>query len=90
MSELGKLMNIYQAAGDKGKVMGYRRAISNIKTYSKPITDAKQMDEIPYVGDGIKKKVKAEQYGEHFGSLQIKYVDIPIKVYNIGQTMPKT
>lgn len=38
--------------------MGYRRAISNIKTYTKPITDASQMDEIPYVGDGIKKKVK--------------------------------
>ena len=51
-------MNIYQAAGDRGKVMGYRRAISNIKSYSKKITDANQMDEIPYVGEGIKKKVK--------------------------------
>ena len=51
-------MSIYQAAGDRGKVMGYRRAISNIKTYSKSITDASQMDEIPFVGDGIKKKVK--------------------------------
>ena len=38
--------------------MGYRRAISNIKVYSKPITDAEQMNEIPFVGDGIKKKVK--------------------------------
>jgi DNA polymerase/3'-5' exonuclease PolX len=38
--------------------MGYRRAISNIKAYSKPITDADQMDEIPFVGEGIKKKVK--------------------------------
>jgi hypothetical protein len=33
-------MNIYQAAGDKGKFMGYRRAISSIKAYAKPITDA--------------------------------------------------
>ena len=46
---------IYSAAGDRGKKMGYRRAISNIKAYSKPITDADQMDEIPFVGEGIKK-----------------------------------
>lgn len=51
-------MTIYSAAGDRGKQMGYRRAISNIKAYSKPITDADQMDEIPFVGEGIKKKVK--------------------------------
>ena len=38
--------------------MGYQRAISNIKTYAKPITNADQMDEIPFVGDGIKKKVR--------------------------------
>ena len=51
-------MTIYSAAGDRGKQMGYRRAISNIKAYSKPITDADQMEEIPFVGEGIKKKVK--------------------------------
>ena len=37
--------------------MGYGRAISNIKVYTKPIIDAEQMNEIPFVGDGIKKKV---------------------------------
>lgn len=58
IKELEDLMKIYQAAGDKGKVMGYRRAVSSIKAYKKPITNADQMDEIPYVGDGIKKKVK--------------------------------
>ena len=51
-------MNIYAAANDRGKQMGYRRAISNIKAYVKPIIDADQMDEIPFVGEGIKKKVK--------------------------------
>jgi DNA polymerase/3'-5' exonuclease PolX len=58
VSQLSKLMSIYTAAGDKGKQMGYRRAISNIKAYAKPIIDADQMDEIPFVGEGIKKKVK--------------------------------
>ena len=51
-------MKIYQASGDKGKVMGYTRAISNIKSYDKPITEASEMGKIPFVGDAIKKKVK--------------------------------
>jgi DNA polymerase IV len=58
VGELEKLMKIYQSSGDRGKVMGYGRAISNIKSYAKPITDFNQMDEIPFIGDGIKKKVK--------------------------------
>ena len=60
IGELSKLMSIYKAAGptEKGKVMGYQRAIANIQAYKKPITSAEQMDEIPYVGEGIKKKVK--------------------------------
>jgi len=60
VGELNKLMSIYKAVGaaEKGKVMGYQRAISNIKAYTKPITNADQMDEIPFVGDGIKKKVR--------------------------------
>jgi len=33
-------MSLYDASQDKGKVMGYRRAISNIKAYRLPITDA--------------------------------------------------
>ena len=40
LGELGKLLSLYQVSGDKGKVMGYQRAISNIKAYAKPITDA--------------------------------------------------
>ncbi len=40
LGELGKLLSLYQVSGDKGKVMGYQRAISNIKAYAKPITNA--------------------------------------------------
>ena len=58
VAELEKILKIYQNAGDKGHAMGYGRAISNIKSYAKPITDHNQMDEIPFIGDGIKKKVK--------------------------------
>ena len=58
IAELEKIMKIYQSAGDKGHVIGYGRAISNIKSYSKPITDHNQMDEIPSVGEKIKLKVK--------------------------------
>ena len=38
--------------------MGYGRAISNIKSYDKPIFDASEMKKIPFCGDAIQKKVK--------------------------------
>jgi hypothetical protein len=34
-------MGMYESSNDKGKVMGYRRAISSIKAYKKPITEPK-------------------------------------------------
>ena len=40
VDELNKIMDIYKSAGEKGKVMGYRRAITNIKGYRKPIVNA--------------------------------------------------
>ena len=58
VAELNKILSKYKAAGDRGKVMGYQRAISNIKAYAGKITNADQMDEIPFVGEGIKKKVR--------------------------------
>ena len=33
VGELTKLLNIYKASNDRGKVMGYQRAISHIKAY---------------------------------------------------------
>ena len=39
IGELAKLTSIYQAAGDKVKVMDYRRAIWNIMVHPKPITN---------------------------------------------------
>lgn len=58
VAELTKILSKYKAVGDRGRVMGYQRAISNIKAFAKPITNVDQMDEIPNVGSGIKKKVK--------------------------------
>ena len=40
VGELAKLMTIYRASNERGKVMGYQRAISNIKAYGRPITSA--------------------------------------------------
>lgn len=95
--ELEDLMKIYHAGGDKGKVMGYRRAISSIKAYKKPITNADQMDEIPFVGDGIKKKVKEfleEGKMSKKESLQadekLQTLSLFSKVWGIGPTTAAT
>ena len=67
ITELEKITKMYQSAGDKGRVIGYAKAINSIKNYAMPITDYKQMDEIPSVGDKIKLKVKAMfKYNEDF------------------------
>lgn len=57
-SELEKMRGLYEMDKVKGKALGYRKAISMIKAYKHPIKSVKQLDDIPYVGDGIKKKVK--------------------------------
>lgn len=54
IAELAKLMNIYRASNDRGKTMGYQRAISNIKACKKPITSVDQLAGIPFVGEGIR------------------------------------
>ena len=67
VAELEKITKMYQSAGDKGRVIGYAKAINSIKSYAFPISDYKQMDEIPSVGDKIKQKVKAMfRYNEDF------------------------
>jgi hypothetical protein len=41
VAELTKIMNIYKAVpSERGKVMGYQRAISNIKAHDSPILNA--------------------------------------------------
>ncbi len=40
ISALQNIMSIYEKTKEKGKVMGYRRAIYSIKSFDKPITDA--------------------------------------------------
>lgn len=50
-------MSIYETTKEKGKVMGYRRAIYSIKSFDKPITNADQLNGIPGIGSGILKKV---------------------------------
>lgn len=42
---------------NRGKALGYRKAISMLKSHKYPITDVKQIDQINYIGDGIKKKI---------------------------------
>ena len=41
ITELSKIANIEKSLNERGKVMAYLRAISNIKGYHKPITSVK-------------------------------------------------
>ena len=57
IKELEKLKALYQSDGQRGKVLGYGKAISMLKSFKEPIRSAKQLDQLPYVGEGIKKKI---------------------------------
>ena len=94
VDELNKIMDIYKSAGEKGKVMGYRRAITNIKGYRKPIVNADQMDEIEFVGKGLKDKVRElmsagrmSKLDELQGDDKIMALDALGKIWGVGSVV---
>ena len=50
IDELLKFMSIYESSGDKGKAIGYSKAISNLKKIKKPITCVEDIEGISFVG----------------------------------------
>ena len=55
---LEKMKRKYELENERGKVMGYRKAIDALKGVKEPITSTKMLDGLPGVGSGIKKKVQ--------------------------------
>ena len=55
---LEKMQKLYELDNERGKAMGYRKAISMLKTLRDPLTSVKQLDDFSYIGDGIKLKVQ--------------------------------
>ena len=53
-----KMQKLYELDNERGKAMGYRKAISMLKTLRDPLTSVKQLDDFSYIGDGIKLKVQ--------------------------------
>jgi len=51
-------LKYYQQQGDKGRVIGYSKAITFLKQYGKPIESAEDVNGLPHIGDKIKKKIK--------------------------------
>jgi DNA polymerase/3'-5' exonuclease PolX len=55
---LEKLKLNYQLEKNRGKVMGYQKAITTLKALKKPITSPEIVLGLPGIGTGIMKKVK--------------------------------
>ena len=70
IEQLTALMKIYQAKGDRGRVIGYGKGISGIKAHPGPIMEPKDLDGIPGVGKAIKDKT-----AEWFDSGKISKLD---------------
>jgi len=55
--ELERLLNIYESENDRGRLLGYRRAINLIKIHPTKIEDAKELVNIKGIGEKIRDKV---------------------------------
>jgi DNA polymerase/3'-5' exonuclease PolX len=43
---------------DKGRMFGYRRALTSLNQHTAPIYDVDDLEHIPNIGKGIRDKVK--------------------------------
>ena len=58
IAQLEKLKSLYEVDGERGKAMGYKKAISMIKSIKEPITSTQQVEKLPGVGAAITQKVQ--------------------------------
>ena len=64
---------------NRGKALGYRKAISMLKSVKFPITDIKQINQVNYIGDGIKKKIEEFLLTGHMKKIDFLKNDEKIK-----------
>lgn len=65
--QLTKLLQYYTSMQDKGRMFGYRRALTSLNQHTDPIYEIDQLEHIPNIGKGIIDKVK-----EYINEGQIK------------------
>eukprot|EP00347_Sterkiella_histriomuscorum_P022919 403336657 len=58
IKQLEKLYKYYEAQDDKGRMHGYRRGLTFLRSYKDPIYSVEQLESVPYLGHGILKKVQ--------------------------------
>eukprot|EP00347_Sterkiella_histriomuscorum_P009071 403342628 len=58
IKQLEKLYKYYEAQDDKGRMHGYRRGLTFLRSYKDPIYSVEQLESVPYLGNGILKKVQ--------------------------------
>lgn len=58
VKELEKLMNYYQNNKDKGRMFGYRKAISAIRSLKFEISSVKDVENLAGIGSKTKGKIK--------------------------------
>ncbi|CDW74543.1 helix-hairpin-helix motif family protein [Stylonychia lemnae] len=56
--QLDRLLKYYTTQGDRGRMFGYKRALTSLKLFNEPIYNIDQIDKVPNIGDGIRKKIK--------------------------------
>ena len=77
---LEKLKRKYELEKVRGKVMGYRKAIDSLKGVKEPITNISQVEGLPGVGDGIKRKIQEVLSTGKFREVKDPFNDAKMKI----------
>lgn len=94
--QLGRLLKYYTSMSDKGRMFGYRRALTSLNQHTDPIYDIDQLDNIPNIGKGIRDKVKeymAEGHIKRFDFIdtddKVKAIQLLESVWGVGPAKAK-
>ena len=88
---LEKMKRKYELEKERGKVMGYQKAIATLKALKDPITSVSQLNGLPGVGAGIQKKVQEyfdngvfREVKDPFCDKKMKGLDALQKIWGVG------
>lgn len=94
LKTLERIKKVYQTEGDVWRIRAYSRAITQIKSFSEPITSLEQLKGVPGIGKGILEKVQEVfEKGNVEGfdlNEEVKALEALMAVHGIGPVKAKS
>eukprot|EP00347_Sterkiella_histriomuscorum_P009814 403339784 len=76
--QLDRLFKYYQTLKDKGRMWGYKRAVTQVRSIKEPIYSLDQLKDVPNIGEGILKKLR--EYVAEGSIKRFEFIDTDEKI----------